>query len=52
MNVFVNEVNLDNFALFKAELILDIIGEMNLSDNMRECLIEEIISDLDDALML
>ena len=52
MSVFINDINLDNFALFKAELILDIINEMDLNDNERSLVLDEIINELDDALML
>ena len=52
MNAFINEVNLERIALFKAELIYYIVSEMDLNDNMRSRVIEEIISCLGDALML
>ena len=52
MNVFINDVSLENFALFKAELIFDIISEMDLNDNERALVLDEIINELDDALML
>lgn len=52
MSVFINDINLDNFALFKAELIFDIISEMDLNDNEKSLVLDEIISELDDALML
>lgn len=52
MNVFINDINLEKFALFKADLIFDIVSEMDLNDKMCEELIKEIISYLDDTLML
>ena len=52
MSVFINDINLDNFALFKSELILDIINEMYLNDNEKSLVLDEIIDELDDALML
>lgn len=46
MSVFINDINMENFALFKAELIFDIISEMDLTDNERALVLEEIINDL------
>lgn len=48
MNVFINEINLDNFSLFKAELILSIVEEMDLNDCAKEEIIEELIVLLDE----
>ena len=52
MSVFINDINMENFALFKVELIFDIISEMDLTDNEMSLVLNEIINELDDALML
>lgn len=43
MNVFINEINLDNIDLFKADFIFNIVCEMNLNDKMCEKVLKEII---------
>ena len=48
MNVFIDEVVLDNFSLFKAELIFDIVCEMDYDDYIKERIIDSIISSLDE----
>ena len=48
MNVFINEINNDNMALFKAELIFTEIEELNFNDNIKEEIIKEIIKLLDN----
>ena len=52
MNVFINDVSLENMASFKAELIFDIINELDLNDDERFLVLDEIISQLDETLML
>ncbi len=48
MNVFIDEVVLENFSLFKAELIYDIVCEMDYDDYIKERIIDSIISSLDE----
>ena len=48
MNVFINDINLENIALFKAELIIREIEEMDLNDSSKYLVIEEIIKCLGD----
>ena len=48
MNVFINEIDLEKFALFKAELIFREVEELDLGESARYNVIETIIEYLDN----
>lgn len=50
--IFINEVSLESFSLFKSELIMSIINEMDLNDNDRANVLQGVIDSLDETLML
>ena len=48
MNVFINDIDLEKFALFKAELIFREIEELDLDESTRYNVIKTIIEHLDN----
>ena len=48
MNVFINDIDLEKFALFKAELIFREIEELDLDESTRYNVIKTIIEYLDN----